>query len=164
MNKTTHLTGGAAALCAMAVAAPPTVASDVLAIGGACLFGSLFPDIDTPGSKLGHAIKPIASLIRATCGHRGLFHAPLFYMAILTALWLLGPGWLHPIIWGFALGVSSHLVLDMFNAQGIPILWPIDGKLSLGKIRVGGTGELVIRFVLLGIIAACLAAWVGKAG
>lgn len=155
MNKTTHLLGGAVVLGlttqilpASGAELPSVLTTLTLPMAATCLFGSLFPDIDTPRSKLGHLIKPISTVIGATCGHRGVFHAPTFYMALLALIWLLGPPLAHPLVLGFGLGVTSHLILDMFNAQGIPALWPAKTRLSLATVKVGGATERILDLLL----------------
>lgn len=139
---------------------------------GSCL-GSYIPDMDHPGSKLGRKIAiishPINLISRAfksvhkktkgkvslwfseLFGHRGLFHAPLFWgiiMAILLnwipSLFLFAPAanLSFAILVGISLGIGMHLLADMFNPTGIPIFAPFTFyKIHLGKLVTGSGAE-----------------------
>ncbi len=114
------------------------------------IIGSLLPDADMPGSTygrrfrfllmpmfavraiirgLGKFFKPFKKMATAI-GHRGLFHAPLFWTLLFVVLRLL----LIPFgelaaccVSGLYLGSLSHLFLDYISG-GIPLLAPFDMK------------------------------------
>ena len=107
------------------------------------LFGSLFPDIDHPNSKIGRHFKPINFLFE----HRGFFHSFLFlpllsliiYYIIKTNIYTL------PILVGY----SSHLISDALTKEGVMPLHP------LSKFRVKGvikTGHLFEHFFFLSLL------------
>ena len=148
-------------------------------IAGSCL-GSYIPDMDHPGSTLGRKIciisHPINLLSRVFLSihkktkwkiflklseifaHRGIFHAPIFWVAViglifwklrlLTNVTIMNSAILG-ILTGVSIGIGMHLFADMFNPTGIPILMPIvNKKISLGKIVTGSKSEW-------GVIAFC---------
>jgi hypothetical protein len=58
-----------------------------------------------------------------------VMHAPLFYLAILTPLFILS-SMLHAtlmyhILVVLSIGVFSHILLDMVWVGGVPLLWPM---------------------------------------
>lgn len=157
-------------------------------IVGSCL-GSYIPDMDHPGSTLGRKIgiishpinllsKLFASIHKKTKGkislklseifaHRGIFHAPIFWIVIMGLLF-----WKIPLLisveavrnaiigmlTGVGIGIGMHLFADMFNPTGIPILMPIfNKKLSLGRIVTGSKNEWVVLVFCLLIIACNVA-------
>lgn len=157
----------AAALAAATGAGAPM--PDGVALVGmtaACLCGSLAPDVDIPTSAAGHLLKPVSVAINTVGGHRGLFHAPLPYLLSLAAVFWLARSWL-PIAVAFGLGVLSHLCLDALNAQGVPLLWPLKYRFSIGAVKVGGLGEGICRLALvvaLGGLSVILGKIVWKGG
>lgn len=82
MQGTTHRLGGIAcgALASAVAVHTMDLSSPILTTGmimtGAGI-GSLIPDIDHEGSLIGRKMKPIAHLVRRTCGHRGWTHTLL---------------------------------------------------------------------------------------
>ena len=94
----------------------------IFVLGG--ILGGIFPDIDSPQSYVGKLTHPISRTIgkiskyfgKTKEMHRGIFHDPTIYLALLALSYFYFP----PVI-GFLLGCLSHLYLDLFNAAGIPI-------------------------------------------
>lgn len=159
MKKNTHLLGGVAVMGAWCVAStkmgtelPGESAAELLGLFGASLIGSLFPDIDLPTSKIGHMIKPASTAINLTSGHRGVFHAPLPYLIILLLTYLTASYRAFITALAFTLGVMSHLFLDILNASGIPLLWPMKRRVSLCDIKVGSLGEKVVDVALIALM------------
>lgn len=150
MEGATHILGGAVAgmLCTLIL---QSTGIQSVGLVGVSIAGSLFPDVDLCSSKAGSKAKPASFTINKLFGHRTLFHSPILY----AALYLL---WTHYFpnarIWAvaFAVGVASHILLDMFNKRGIPLLYPIKKTYHITSIKNGSTGEIVFR-VILGIIA-----------
>jgi inner membrane protein len=108
------------------------------------------PDIDSTESFLGSRIPVLPSAVRMTVGHRG----PLHSLAAAITLYL-SFSWLH--LWIFAglppelplwilAGYVSHLLLDMFNPAGVPLLWPLPRRLGIPLIQTGGVLENLIAF------------------
>lgn len=137
INKETHLAAGVAFSVLAACSAPQTVL---------VCFGSLLPDIDCKTSTLGKKAKFIGFLLK----HRTFTHSILF--VVLTAF-------ISPYI---ALGALSHIILDMFNPQGVELLFPFGRKLSFpwisGFFPTGSFGEDIFRYVMYIIIALSIIA------
>lgn len=162
MTRQTHLLGGVAIafgyLTATGLAEgqlPPFQDQCVAAI--LAVAGSVFPDIDLSTSRMGRQAPGVSSLIEMLFGHRGMFHAPLFYTAVLLlACWK----WPTTVwIWGaFGLGILSHLVLDTLNSKGIPWLWPMKRRFSIVKVKTGGIGEFATAVVVL-LLALFMILW-----
>lgn len=97
--------------------------------------------------------------------HRGIFHAPIFWTIIMGLLFWWLPGLteiaivsrsIFGILIGISIGIGMHLIADMFNPTGIPILMPIvNKKVSLGKIVTGSKKEWVV-------IAGCVLIIIGN--
>ncbi len=151
MRGDTHVLGG---ICTGLVYAGLTrlSISEMFAVIGISTIGSLLPDIDICTSKLGSKVKPISKTIGKLFGHRTLFHSPLIYLAISISLWSIFPQF--DMCWtSLFLGIMSHLLLDMFNAKGIPLLYPYPKKFHIACLKCGGKGEKIIRAMLtLGIL------------
>lgn len=129
---------------------PPSGAA-LLAAG----VGSLLPDADTPKSAIGHVFKPSA-VIERRFGHRQVTHSALFLgLCALAALPLLLAGRL--VYLGLLLGVASHLMFDMANLSGVPLLYPYPGRFVFPepketRIEVGSKREWVLLAVLLVLV------------
>lgn len=134
--------------------------------------GGIFPDIDQPTAPLWRNL-PIGKLFgkafdKLIGGHRFLTHSLLGF--VLT-------GWLfhwvfhmlnliipkmdaHIVWWAFMIGVASHLFMDLFTKEGIPLLLPIPIKFGIPPVKALRitTGKLAEKaiFVSLLIIDAWL--------
>lgn len=106
------------------------------------LIGTLIPDIDLMHSYVGKRwyFRPIQWFVK----HRGAMHSITFgaIISIILALYF-------PILtFGFFLGYLGHLIGDAITIEGIRPLWPSKSE-SLGRMRVGGTGEIVLFYFLI---------------
>lgn len=118
--------------------------------------GSYMPDIDLQRSHMGNKHKFISSLLT----HRGFTHT----LVIPLLLWLF-QWWLMSIhipvvpdlVFGFNVGWLAHIVADMFNKKGVPILWPITKqKYHVATILTSTKQEYIfIAFWVLMHIAIC---------
>ncbi|MDR1523302.1 MAG: metal-dependent hydrolase [Endomicrobium sp.] len=160
------MTGKTHAICGTAVMALITVKfpeSLVLfeqdytpAIGLAtAAIGSYMPDIDMVQSKLGSKHKIIASLLT----HRGITHT-LFIPAILVLLMyyasLNGLPVIPELILGLNIGWVAHILADMFNKKGVPLLWPVYlGKIHIASLVTGTWHEAPFILIWMGGIVAC---------
>lgn len=108
------------------------------------LFFAIFPDIDTPFSKLGN--KKLARVVQIFTKHRGIFHSFTFLILILIPFVLFLPVVALPLFFGY----SIHLFLDCLTIEGIKPFWPLKKKVS-GKLRTGSFVENTI-FVLFLLI------------
>lgn len=151
MQGRTHLVGGlAVGLAMLSLERLQMPMEEALICLGAAAVGSLIPDIDTPESKLGHLVKPLALILNRTTGHRGLTHSPLFIAILYLLLEAIIPGFHDPALF-FAAGMLSHLVLDMSSQKGIPLLYPLPYKFHIASFRNSSLEEFTIRMILCGV-------------
>ena len=130
MNNSTHILGGLTVAVAMNATAPETA---LIALG------ALLPDIDHSSSTIGHNVKPIAWLLP----HRGITHSLLFAAIAFV---------IHPSL---AIGVASHILLDLLNPAGVELLWPFRKRLSIPliSIKIDGLMETLLRMAM--VVALC---------
>lgn len=110
------------------------------------MIGGLAPDIDQPtatlwrriraGSLLGRVIHPLLG------GHRYISHSIigifLFGYVLSISLGHLGKILLvdmEVVWWSFMIGFISHLIMDVFTRDGLPLLFPIPFKFGIPPIR-----------------------------
>jgi len=105
------------------------------------LLATLFVDIDSSQSKVGHRwyLRPFQWLT----SHRGMVHS-VFFGLVLSLLIAGLDNWAG---FGFFVGYLSHLFLDFLTRSGVAFLWPLSGRKFGLWIRSGGIFE-VILFVL----------------
>lgn len=115
---------------------------------GACVLGSLTPDIDCCTSKLGRKAAPASLALQLIFGHRTLFHSPILYAALYVLGMLIFPQW-GIFITAAMIGVLTHLILDTLNPAGIPWLYPWKKKFHITKFLTGGVADLIIGFACL---------------
>ena len=172
MTAKTHMAGGIALACTMTTffhLYEPRSLAEATVWGGAfvvpAVVGSLAPDIDHHNSKAANTnlfTKLLAIIIRLTCGHRGMLHSP-FFVFLLTLIFGVVYRFYLPLavvgeaMLGFIIGYISHLVVDMLNTQGIPLLFPFVWENGRPKkvhglgLKENGIAEFVIDFLLSGI-------------
>lgn len=148
-----------------------SVATGIGAIG-LCFIGGLTPDIDQPtadlwnripaGNIIGRMITPLLGSHRMVShsflgiGLFGFFSYQLFQM--LSSVILID----MKIVWiSFMTGFLSHLIVDIFNKDGIPLLFPIPWKFGVPPLRflritTGGVAEKTLLYPALMIINAYL--------
>ena len=168
----------------------PAVAATI--VGSAV--GSYVPDVDHIGSVAGKKVPivswPIKGLyhlfdtlydstklkifrkLSNMFTHRGLFHAPLFWLLLFVPTFLfltplIADDFIHNVVsaglFGLLAGIFLHLLADMLNPTGIPLFMPIcDKKFRLARIVTGSGGEIIFRvcmvivLVLVGILSFSL--------
>lgn len=115
-------------------------------------FGSRVPDIDQPNSTFGRKLGVISKALNKTFGHRGLLHYPSFVVLLCGLLYLTyniipqGGQYIFKICSiGFIAGYISHIILDMFNSEGIKLFGPFVGFQF--KIPVGITTKRKNKFI-----------------
>ena len=157
MKGNTHLMGGAAAgilstqllLTANTPEAP--VAAAILI--GSSLVGSLFPDIDHPGSKIGKKVKILSGTFSMIFGHRKFCHS-IWFLALLEGL-LFAVGAPVMAMWGFGIGYLSHIALDMLTVSGVQFLSPVSDKnFRVLTLRTSSWHEILVNGVLFAVIVA----------
>lgn len=147
MKGLTHIAGAAAAGMILASAADLTV-SETISVTTCTMVASLLPDVDICTSKAGHMVAPASFIIQLFIGHRTMFHAPLLYAALFGFLFYRFPEQQLLLLAG-AIGIASHVALDLLNPAGIPLLWPIRKTFRLASIRSGGLIDRVISGLLI---------------
>lgn len=111
------------------------------------LIGGITPDIDQPTAPFWRNL-PIGNIFgrtfgRLSGGHRFLTHSVLGVALIgFAAHWLLvffspvmGQVNIGFVWWAYMIGVTSHLVMDMFTKEGVPLLLPIPIKFGIPPIK-----------------------------
>ncbi len=123
---------------------------------GAAALGSWMPDVDTPSSKAGFCVYPLARFLERRFGHRTVTHslvgvlcfaamwAPLFFFPRALPLFA-------PLLCGYIL----HLLGDAATKSGVPLFWPnrarcvFPGNEAL-RLKTGSLAEVgVLACVLL---------------
>ncbi|WP_427910126.1 metal-dependent hydrolase [Pelotomaculum schinkii] len=148
----THFVGGA--LTALIFSTNGDAKTTVIAAvtGG---IAALLPDIDSPKSFLGSRVPLAPSAIRMTLGHRG----PLHSLAAAGAVYVLFQWYLPQVLTGLSLGLNywifwgyaSHLLLDMLTPEGVPLLWPVQGRLA---VPIASTGSILERFMVFPAVSS----------
>lgn len=137
MKGSTHLAAGLVA--AVVLQTEPTL---VVTTGVA--IGALLPDIDSSTSLVGRYIPVIPSVLK----HRTITHT--FWLAAVLAV-------ICPPI---AVGVMTHLILDVLNPEGLHPFWPVKWKLRIPGISYPmPSGGLVDR--LIGAVCWIYVLWTG---
>lgn len=139
MTYRTHILGGVAIGAVVTTAAgqgyfglTPLSTPAIFGTFIAAMFGSVFPDIDQPKSKIGQQIPILSKLMRGTFGHRGFCHSLLFLLILhfLVVRFLPSMAFYSLV---FCLGASTHLFFDMFNSPGVPLFWPVKIRVRIAK-------------------------------
>ncbi|MFD2160272.1 metal-dependent hydrolase, partial [Rubritalea tangerina] len=119
MKDLTHLCVGAAVgvVCTGFDSSPDAVG------WAALLVGSLLPDIDHKRSFIGKYVPWVSATLERKFGHRTLTHSLLGFALFALALspTLIFSDSLLP--WAL-MGIASHVLLDTFNIQGVPLFYP----------------------------------------
>lgn len=156
MKAATHLAAGVSAGILLSSYLNYSDIPSALPIIAAAGLGSLLPDIDICTSKLGSKAKPVSFMIQLFIGHRTLFHGALLYMVAGIFLFCGFPDYSN--LWlGGLLGVATHLVLDMLNPAGVPLLWPLPVRFSLKLGKSGGLLDWILSIVFTA--TAIILAW-----
>lgn len=153
MRGGTHFIAGV--VCGAALAANVTTldSAALLMIAGA--LGALAPDLDHPQGALSRRVGLVAAPIRLFVRHRGATHSLGALLLAMTAALIL-PVNLRAYGMAAALGYASHILLDMLTVQGVPLLWPKRGRVSVLGLTTGGLVESAILYLLM-----CALLWIG---
>lgn len=164
MTSRTHDIGAFASLVTVAVNYPPvtlnTITLIVSLVGN--IVGSLLPDIDQSSNRLWDLLPTGDSLGRVFrklfLSHRTLSHSFLGVFLVYKLLWWLLPKISNPnylnitiIFYSVMIGFVSHLVLDFFTEEGLPLLFPIKFKFGFPpfkhwRIKTGKWFEKLVVF------------------
>lgn len=149
LQKTHSLAGILAAEGVLAYYQQPLLtweAGVALLIG--CLAGPL-ADVDKKGSTMAKVFLPVSWILQTLrVKHRTLTHSLLFMIALSSLLTALP----DVFFWTCLIAYASHPFIDMFNEQGVALLWPLNRKIRLLPkflaIDTGGLGEGILRIGL----------------
>jgi inner membrane protein len=117
--------------------------------------GSYMPDIDLHRSRMGSRHRIISKLLT----HRGITHTLLvpvilFFLMLQTAA--LDVPILPDLILGFNVGWVMHILADLCNNKGVPLLWPLSKKhLHIASFLTGSWQETVFIVLWAGVNAVC---------
>lgn len=131
--------------------------------------GGIAPDIDQPTAPFWRNLpstKFVGKIFsKLSGGHRFLSHSVLgligfgfLFKLLLTVLHPIMPTIDITLVWyAFMIGMISHLLMDMFTKEGVPLLLPLPFKFGLPPVRkfrvtTGKVVEAAIIFpALIGI-------------
>lgn len=163
MNVKTHLLGGSTfALGSFLIFAPnieiqtTTEMIALIELVGCSKIGAKLADIDNKQSSITTDNKLLSFCIRLFTEHRGITHSP-FFLAILTMTLMVfnlsyPNKYMDVATTGIIIGYLSHLVYDMLNTKGIPLLYPfIKTRFHIMNIKTDGLSEYVFRLINLGL-------------
>lgn len=169
MTGRTHDLAAFTALAGVALVAPArsTSLATVLLTLLFNQIGGIAPDIDQPTAPFWKNL-PIGKYFgkvsgKMLGGHRFFTHSllGLIVTGFGMRLFLAFIHRLFPTVdtglmwWGFMIGMVSHLVMDLFTKEGIPLLLPLHIKLGLPPIKSLRitTGKTPEKLLFLAIIA-----------
>ena len=128
--------------------------------------GGMVPDIDQPTAPFWRSL-PAGNVFgklfgKMSGGHRFLTHSVLGVALIGYGAYLLLT-FLSPVMgsvntglvwWAFMIGVVSHLFMDMFTKEGVPLLLPLPVKFGIPPLRRFRmtTGEFLEHWLVLPVL------------
>lgn len=167
MTGKTHMLGGLEFGCMGAIIASVAVPELTTIQAGSFIMGStvgaLIPDIDHPNSVISRQVPVISGLYRMVAvvdkgickllgqnyrmGHRGITHSLVPIGALLALLFFFGRELqIFELLLGLLVGCISHVVFDMLNPSGVPILLPFsDRRFRLVPKRLAIPTKNIVR-------------------
>ena len=149
-----HVALGVAAWCL--IAAPMGVFTFTTAAVAAA--GSLLPDIDHPKSQIANIrvgrikpLLPVALVVSALVGHRGVTHSLIAVVALLALLiaYTANSGMAaHAHVAALVIGYLSHIAGDSLTPSGVPLLWPRSKTYSVKMFRTNSIIETIITWII----------------
>lgn len=132
------------------------LATGLVFVGGS--IGATLSDLDHPNSKIRRFIRKLftgnAQPTKSySPNHRREPHMPFYWLLTFGIIFSIikNPVILMFLI-GTAIGVFSHLLIDLFNPLGIPLYGPFSKKkVSLFFIKTGSVGETIFMLLLTGL-------------
>lgn len=168
MTSRTHDIGAFASLVTVAVNYPPTSlnASTLVVSLVGNIVGSLLPDIDQATNRLWDLLPAgnfLGKIFRGFfISHRTISHSLLGIYLLSKLLWwflpkVFNPGFIYnQIVYSSVMiGFISHLLIDAFTEEGIPLFFPIKWKIGFPPFKHWRieTGKWFEKFVVFpGII------------
>lgn len=164
MNKTTHILGGITfALGAGIKLGLPNYSIPALGcLVAAASCGALIPDIDKKKTAISSKHPFVSFFVRLFTTHRGFTHSLLALFLFAGVLYFPFVRVNIPLLtwayYGAITGYLSHIILDMLNPDGVPLLFPLSTHISIYKIKTGGIIETFIRACLF--LLSIYLAWI----
>ena len=168
MNRTAHIVGGTCAgvlTSTLMVENLYTVEGAIFSgiLIGSSIWGSLLPDIDHPESTFGKKVPVISKLISATGGHRGVTHAPLIYMLLLSLFLLINNNLItFIIVLGLEYFISKIIATTLYKLH-IKLLkkpyllhWALYLIMIVCTFQVNGYLNLIYSQMLIGIFVGAM--------
>lgn len=132
----------------------------LIIVGAGLVIGSLLPDIDHPRSTLSLKVRPIGFIVSKLFRHREYTHSIvgaitmslLFYMLLAYFEGTKEIAYVFTV--SLAIGIISHIFLDMLNKTGVALFYPFTRKRIrlLGKYYIpigGGLNKLEVLLLLI---------------
>ena len=159
MMALTHVAVGTVCYAGLAALLGGDISSATL---GAAALGSLLPDVDTPSSRAGFCVYPLALWLEKKFGHRTVTHSltGVGFCALVCSP-LLFFHWGHVLFMALVCGFAFHLVGDACTKSGIPLMWPrrerwvFPGDAKF-RLKTGSMAEWVVLGVVLLVAALTL--------
>lgn len=145
MTYKTHIAGGALLTLTLSSFLHPSNLVEVALLFGCSTLGSLLPDIDHPESKI-NKYNPLSQMVGIVTKHREGTHSLLF-IVIIGLMALVYKFNVYAII-GLYIGIFSHLLLDMMNPSGVPLMFPYKNRFRICKISTSSVGEWCVLSLL----------------
>lgn len=117
----------------------------------ASFLGSIILDIDEPKSYIGRRTKILSHILKFVLKHRGLIHSFLgaFLLSSILSGIVYNYGLNKGLILFFIIGCLTHLILDLFSDEGVPLFYPFIKKRY--KIKIFKTGGFLEKIFRLGL-------------
>lgn len=116
--------------------------------------GALLPDADMKTTTAGRKLGLIGTITSKLFTHRGLTHTLFFPTLLYVWMTTITIPVVPSLLFGLIVGWLSHIIADIFNGKGVPLLWPIiRRRIHLMDIPLGAFPEGVFSVVW---VAACI--------
>lgn len=101
------------------------------------LLGSVFPDIDEPGSYIGRKFPLFSNTLSLFIKHRGITHTLLVLLFYVMVYYFLSftigfsgrvLGLMDDVFAGFIIGNIGHILGDMTTKSGVSLFYPLTKK------------------------------------
>ncbi len=153
MMALTHVAVGTLAFAGLATLFSSDVSGAAL---GAAALGSLLPDVDTPSSRAGFCVYPLALWLERKFGHRTVTHSVtgIAVCALVFSPLLFFP-WGHALFIALVSGFAFHLAGDACTKAGVPMMWPRRERWVFpGDAKFRLTTGSRAEWVVLGLVVA----------
>lgn len=134
---------------------------DIVMYSAGIAVGSALPDIDHPRSYIAKKLNFFGWIVSRVFSHRGFTHSILFIAALnfirLILRELIDPSYQSMFDYtmlGLTVGAATHIFMDLFVGNGVKLLFPINKRVSISKMKAGSSFEAI--FLKAVLVAFCL--------